>query len=79
MFGDDVHGDFGEIEVGANAGGGGDAGFLVNVAEHGGDKIARGGASVFEVIGDVAEDFVDGVGKEVVGGEVVEVDLVNFG
>ena len=28
---DDVHGDFGEVEVGADAGGGGDAGFLQNL------------------------------------------------
>ena len=75
MLGHDVHGDLGEVEVGADAGGGGDAGLREDVEDHLAGELRRGHVVEREVVGDVDEDLVDGVHQKVLHGDVAQVDL----
>ena len=77
VLGDDVHSDFGEVEVGADACGSGDACFAQHVAYHCHCELVGCHLVGAEVVGGVDEDFVYGVDVNVFGGDVAEVDLVD--
>lgn len=59
MFGENIHGDFGKKKISADTGSGGDAGVLVNVADHLGDEFGGSGFGVFEIASEFAKNFVD--------------------
>ena len=79
VFCDDVHGDFGEVEVGTDAGGGRDAGFFQDFLEDFGGELMGGEVVVSEIGRGVDKNFVDGIDVDVFGGDVTEVDVVDAG
>ena len=78
LLGHDVHRHLGEIEVGADAGSGGDA----RLAKHFADHLHRhlmGRETVEAQIGsDVHEDLIDGIGMDVLGRHMAQVDAVDL-
>lgn len=75
MFGEDVHGDFGEVKIGADAGGGDEAGFVVDCFNDVAGEFFGSFAGEFEVASEIDEDFVDGVAEDVFGGDEGAVDV----
>lgn len=78
MFGHDVHGHFGQVQVGADACGGGDAGLVVDRPHDVACQFVRGFSVGVQVARGVHEHFVDGVDVDVVRGGVPQVDAVYF-
>ena len=76
MLGDDIHGDFGQIHVGADAGSGGDAGFIENFAHDGSRHGMRPHTQRAQVWRDVDEHLVNRVDMDVLGCGVFEVDAI---
>ena len=77
-LGPDVHGDLGQIQVGAHARCGGNAGGLQNVQDDGSGQLPGGHLVGIQVIGDVHEHLVDGVGKDIFRGHILQVDAVDL-
>ena len=75
MFGHDVHGDLGEIEVGADACGRRDVRLAGHVADHGARKFVRGHARGLQIVRRVDENLVDGVDQKVIHRDIPQVDL----
>ena len=78
MLGDDIHRHLAEVEVGADARRGGDASRLQHLPDHGHCQLVGGHLIRLQVIGDVGEDFVDGIDVDVLGSDVLQVDAVNL-
>ena len=78
MFGHDVHGHFGQVQVGADACGGGDAGLVVDRPHDVACQFVRGFSVGVQVARGVHEHFVDGVDVDIVRGGVPQVDAVYF-
>ena len=78
MFGHDVHGHFGQVQVGADACGGGDAGLVVDRPHDVACQFVRGFSVGVQVARGVHEHFVDGIHVNVVRGGVPQVDAVYF-
>ena len=70
VLGGDVHRKLGEVEVGADAGGGGDAGGGKNLPDDGPGQVVGGGPVEFEVGRRVDKDLVDGVDHHVLGRDI---------
>ena len=65
MFCHDVHRHFAQIEVGADAGGCGNAGAQKHIQQDGGCQLLRSHAVGFQIAGHVHEDLVDGVHMDI--------------
>ena len=78
LFGHNVHRHLGQIEVGADAGSGSDARLAEHLADHLHRHFMGRETVVVEIVGDVHEDFVDGIGMDVLGGHMTQVDVVNL-
>ena len=79
VLGDDIHSHLAEVEVGADAGGGGDARLAQHVANHAARQLMGGYLVSTQVVGDIHEDFVDRIDVDVLGGDVLHVDAENAG
>ena len=79
FFRRDVHGDFRQVQVGANPPGGGDARLPQYAADDGGDQLVGSHAVQGEVGRQVHKGLVDGVDVDVLGRQVLEVDAVDLG
>ena len=77
FFGHDVHRDLGEIEVGADAGRGGDAGFVENVADHLHCQLPCCQVIGVQIGGGVDQHLIDRIDVNVFGRNVAQVDLVD--
>ena len=77
MFGNDVHGYLGKIEVGADARGGCDASLLEDIADHEHGHVTGGAFAHLKIAGKVYEDFIDAIDMDVIGGYITQVDGVD--
>ena len=77
MLGDDIHGDFGQIHVRADAGGGGDPGGVEDFLNHGHRQLMSRHAIGLQISGDVQKAFIDGIHMDVFGADVLHVDTEN--
>ena len=78
MLGHDVHGHFGQVQVGADTRGGSDAGLAVDRPHDVARQFVRGFAVGVQVPCNVHEHLVDGIHVNVVRGGVPQVDAVYF-
>ena len=72
-----VHGHLGKVQICPDPGGGRDAGVFQNVQNDLHGKLLRGHAVELQVICSVNEHLVDGVGVDVLRGDVFEVNIVD--
>ena len=79
MFRFDIHRNFTQIEVGADAGGGRHAGRFQNIEDDLFGQFAGAHAVGLKIAGRIHEDFVDGIDMNVLGGDIFEINAVNFG
>ena len=77
MLGHDVHGDLGQIQVGAHARCGGDAGGLQNVQDDGPGQLPCRHLVGVQVVGDIHEHLVDGVGVDVLRSDIFQIHLID--
>ncbi len=77
MLGDDIHRDLAQIEVTPDARGGGDAGRAQHVADDLLRQLARGQAVGREIGRDIHEHLVDRIDVDILGRDVLQIDLVN--
>ncbi len=78
VLGLDVHRHLRQIQVRGNARRRGDMGGVQHVLDHPPRQFMGGKAVQGQVIGRVDEDLVDGIDMDVLGGNVLEIDLVDF-
>ena len=76
-LGHDVHGYLAQVEVAADAGGGGDARLAKHLLDHLLGKLVGGEAVFAQVLRGVDENFVDGIDVDVVGSDITQVDVVD--
>ena len=79
VFGFDIHRHLAEIEVAADAGGSGNAGFLQHLQDHLHGKFPRGKAVAGKIIGGVDEHLIDGIDVDILRRHVTQIDLVDAG
>ena len=79
VLGPDVHGHLGQVQVGAHARRGGDAGGLENVQDDRAGQLPGRHVVGVQVVGHVHEHLVDAVGEDVLRCDVFQVDAVDFG
>ena len=77
MFGDDVHGDFGEVEVGTDSGGGSDTRGLEHVPNDGHREFVPRHLVGFQIVGDIHENLVDAIDVNVFGGDIFQIDAID--
>ena len=78
-FGDDVHGNLGQVHIGANAGCGGDAGIVEHIPDHGHGQLVGGHIVGFQITGDIHEAFIHGIDVDVLITDIFHVDGKDFG
>ena len=78
VLGPDVHGHLGQVQVGAHARRGGDAGGLENVQDDRAGQLPGRHVVGVQVVGHVHEHLVDAVGEDVLRRNVFQVDPVNL-
>lgn len=74
VFGDDIHGDLAEVEIAADTGGGGDAGFLQYLQNDPHGKLAGGAAQGSQVVGGIDENLIDGIDMDILWGDMAKVN-----
>ena len=79
VLGPDVHGDFAEVEVGPDAGCGGDACGAEHIQNHLHGQLPGRQTVGFQIVGHVQKHLVNGVDVDVFRGNVFEIHLVNAG
>ena len=79
VFGHDVHGDLGQIEIAADAGSGGDAGFRQYFLHQAHGQLVGGEPITLQIGGGVDENLVDRIDMDVLGGDVSQIDVVDAG
>ena len=79
VLGYDVHSHLAEVEVGADAGGSGDARLAQHVANHATSQLVGRYLVCFQVVGHIHEHLVDGVDVNVLGCHILRVDAVDAG
>ena len=79
MLGHNVHGGLGQIQVGADARRGRDAGGVKDLPDHGGHQLVGRHAVEREIVRQVDENLVDGIDVDVLGRHILEIDLVDAG
>ena len=77
VLGNDVHGHLAEVEVGSDAGGGGDARLAQHMRNHAPSQFVGAYLVCSQIVGDIHEHLVDGVDMDVLGGYVLEVDAID--
>ena len=77
MLRHNVHGYFGKIQIRPDSGGGRNAGIFQNVQNDLHGELFRSQAVEIQVICGVDEHLVDGVGVDVLRGDVFEINIVN--
>ena len=78
MFGDDIHGDLAEVEIAADTGGGGDAGFLQYLQNDPHGKLAGGAAQGSQVVGGIDENLIDGIDMNILRRHMTKIYAVYF-
>ena len=78
LLGSDVHGDFRQVQVGADPPGGGDTLGGQHVPDHGSDQLMGGHVVETEVGRQVHKALIHAVHMNVTRGEVLQVDAVNL-
>ena len=78
LLGHDVHGDLGQVQVRAHARRGGDAGGFQDIQDHGPGQLPGGHVVGVQVIGQVHEHLVNGVGEDVLRRHIFQIDAVDF-
>ena len=79
VLGHDIHGHLTEVEIGADACRGGDARLPQDVADDAAGEVVGGKAALLQIGSRVDEDLVDGVDVDILGGDVLKVDLIDAG
>ena len=79
VFGDDIHGDLAEVEIAADTGGGGDAGFLQYLQNDPHGKLAGGAAQGSQVVGGIDENLIDGIDMDILRGDMAKVNRIDAG
>ena len=78
VFGDNIHSDFGQVQIGPQPGSGRDAGGFENVQNNGPGQVAARHMIRIQIVGDVYKDLVDGIHMDVLGGGVFQVYLIDL-
>ena len=78
VLGPDVHGDLGQIQVGAHARRGGDAGGLEDVQDDGPGQLPGRHLVGVQIVGQIHEHLVNRVGEDVLRGHILQIDAVDF-
>ena len=79
MLGHNIHGHLAQIQIAADPGGGGDAGTAQHMLDHGHHQLPGGLAVEPEIGCQIHEHLIDGVDMDVLRGNILKVNAVNFG
>ena len=78
-LGHDIHGDLGQVHIGADAGCGGDAGVVKHIPDHGHGQFMGCHIISFQITGDIHEAFIHGIDMDVFIADIFHVDREDFG
>ena len=79
VLGHDIHGDFAKIQVGADAGGGGNTHGMQHIQNDGPGQFPGRHAVGVQIVGDVHHHLIDRIDDHIFLGHVFQVDLMNPG
>ena len=79
VLGHDVHSHLGQVQIGTHARCGGEAGGFQNVQDDGSGQLPGGHLISVQVVGQIHEHLVDGVGIDVLRGHIFQIDAVYLG
>ena len=79
VLGHDIHGHLGQVQIGAHTRRGGDAGGFQNIQDDGPGQLPGSHPISVQVVGQVHEHLVDGVGIDVLRCHIFQIDAVDLG
>ena len=79
MLCNDIHGDLGQVHVGADSTCGSDTGLLQNLLDHHPDQVMGTAGIDGSVWCDINEHFIDGINMDILCGKELQVDRIDLG
>ena len=79
MFGNDVHGDFCEIEIFADTNSGGNTSVSQNILNDGASELMGGHLIGLKITGNIKEGLIDRINMNISGSKILRIDTKNRG